>query len=123
MPDKARDTPEVPWKRATRKQRSARSERAGAALEGGLVQPNSGAMPGRKGDYIANGFLVDDKFTDARSFSIKLDGPNGWLAIARHALSQGRLPSFRISMPGVKLRLVQEDDYMFLIANQKDAPK
>lgn len=115
MPEPA----DTPWKRATAHQRALRSERQGAAQEGGRVQPNSGSLPGRKGDYMANGFLVDDKVTDKRSWRLTLDGPQGLSAHITNAVRQRRLPSWRLNIAGIRFRLMRDEDFLYLIANQR----
>lgn len=109
------EAPATPWTRATQKRRSMRSEREGAKLDGGQTTANSGA--GRfKGDYRANGAMIDDKYTDARSFSIKLDGDQGFLAHIKNAVMGRALPEWRITLPGLKLRVLREEDYLYLRA-------
>lgn len=113
--DPAEEVVDTPWTRATQKRRSQRSERQGAKLDGGHTTANSGA--GRfKGDYRANGAMIDDKFTDARSFTIKLDGDQGFLAHIRNAIMGRSLPEWRITLPGLKLRVLREEDYLYLRA-------
>jgi hypothetical protein len=89
-----------------------RSEREGAKLDGGRVTPMSGA--GRqKGDYHANGYLIEDKYTDKESFSITLK----MLAkTTSEAFAARMLPQWRITMPGVKLRVYREEDALYLEA-------
>lgn len=90
------------------------SERQAARLDGGVTQPASGALPGRKGDIRTEDWLIEDKFTDAHSFTITeklLD------KIIRDALvMHGRLPMLRITMPRYKLRVLREEDYLYLKA-------
>lgn len=107
--------PLTPWGRVTQKRRSARSEAQGAKLDGGRVMPNSGAGK-YKGDYRANGAMIDDKFTDARSYRITLDGRQGFLAHIQNAILAGLLPEWRITLPGLKLRIMREEDYLYLRA-------
>lgn len=101
-----------PWKRATQKQRSMRSERTGAKLDGGHPTPMSGAGK-KKGDYHANGYLVEDKYTDADSYRIEkkvLD------KTVQQAQAAGMLPQWRITLPGHTLRVLEEADYLYLEA-------
>lgn len=107
--------PETPWKRATIKRRSQRSERQAAKLEGGRVVPMSGA--GRqKGDVRTEMWLIEDKTTDKDSFTITrkiLD------KIEHEAMSTspGRLPQLRVTMPGHRWRMIREEDYLYLVAS------
>lgn len=107
------EVPETPWARARATSRRARrSEMQGAKLEGGQRVPMSGA--GRqKGDIRTGMFLIDDKYTDAESFTITrkmLDKVNA------EAMGEHRLFQLRITMPGYKLRVINEDDYLYLQA-------
>ena len=68
----------------TKRSRSQKSEKALAKQMGGTVQIASGAMPvaSLKGDVKTRHFLVDDKTTQAKSFSVKL---TDWLKIRKQA--------------------------------------
>lgn len=105
---------ETPWERAKAGRRARHSEQQAARLEGGVRQPASGALRGRKGDVRSEDYLIEDKFTDANSFTITrkmLD------KIMREGLEMhGRLSQLRITMPGYKLRVLREDDYLYLKA-------
>lgn len=108
--------PDVPWKRAQRQQRARRSEEQAAKLGGGKRQPASGSRWFAKGDVRANGFLLEDKFTDAESFSIT---KTMILKTIKEALQTppGLLPSWRISIKGCpRLRLYREEDALYLEA-------
>lgn len=109
------EVPKTPWGRASQQQRSRRSEDEAAKLEGGRRVPMSGA--GRsKGDIRTSEFLIEDKFTDAASFTLtKADLDK----IQRHALVSGRLPQMRITLPGHIVRVMRESDYLALQASQK----
>jgi hypothetical protein len=102
------EPPETPWKRATVKRQSMRSERHGAKMDGGRVVPMSGA--GRqKGDVRTDMWLIEDKTKNE----------------ALHT-PPGLLPQFRISMPGHRWRMIREQDYLYLVAkaaqkNDEDA--
>ena len=67
----------------------------------------------KKGDYHANGYLVEDKDTAHDSYRIE---KSTILKTTGEAHSAGMLPMWRISMPGVKLRVLLEDDYIYLEA-------
>ena len=109
---------ETPWKKATTTRTARRSEREGAKADGGRVTPMSGA--GRqKGDYRANGWLVEDKVTEtrcgqpAKSFSITAFTIEKTI---REAADARLLPMWRITLPGHKLRVMREEDYLYLQA-------
>jgi len=123
--------PPTPWHRAKQKRQTKRarnSEEELAKSTGGQRQPNSGAMPGRKGDVRENGFLVDDKFTDAKSYTLTTAT---WLKITREAgmTPPGLRPRLRLTLPGIpKLCVLQEEDYLYLqaraeIANHADSDR
>lgn len=105
--------PPTPWQRAKSGRRARKSEEQLAKSTGGKRQPASGALPGRKGDVRENGFLVDDKFTDAERFTITKEM---WRKIEREAsmTPPGLRPRLRITMPGLpKLCVMLEDDYLY----------
>ncbi len=104
---------ETPWRRAARQRRSLRSESEGAKSDQGKRVPRSGA--GRqKGDIRTSEFLIEDKFTDAHSYTLKCSDLD---KITRDAFVSGRLPQMRISMPGHRLRVLREVDYLALMAS------
>lgn len=104
--------PRTPWERASASQRARRSEEQGAKLEGGRRQPASGALRGQKGDIRTQDWIIEDKFTDAESYTIKLS----MLRKTIHESLQmhGRLPQWRITIRGMKFRLLREEDYLWL---------
>ena len=73
----------------------------------------------KKGDYHANGYLVEDKFTEfyrgkpANSFRITTDMIR---KTVNEALAARCLPMWRITLPGFKLRVMREEDYLYLQA-------
>lgn len=79
------------------KKRSRKSEQDAAAEIGGRVQPASGALPGMKGDVQSRDFLLEDKFTDAASYSLSrtvLD------KIEHEAFRAMRKPLLRVTIKG-----------------------
>jgi hypothetical protein len=116
--------PQTPWhraKQARQTRRARRNEEELAKTTGGRRQPASGALSGRKGDVRENGFLVDDKFTDAKSFTITREM---WLKITREAgmSPPGLRPRLRLTLPGIpKLCVLLEDDYLYLQARAEIA--
>lgn len=108
--------PPTPWQRVQATKRARRSELELAKSTGGRRQPASGALPGRKGDVRTNGFLVEDKFTDAKSYTLKADD---WRKIEQEAAMTppGLRPRMRITITGLpKLCVLLEDDYLYLQA-------
>jgi hypothetical protein len=115
----APDTPPTPWERARAGQRARRSETQGAKLQGGQRQPASGALRGRPGDIRDEDWLIEDKYTDADSFTITTKLID---KIMQEALqSHGRLAMLRITLPRYKLRVMREDDYLYLKARAEAA--
>lgn len=101
-----------PFKRASTSKRARQSENRAAQLEGGRRVSMSGA--GReKGDIKAGLFLIEDKYTDNESFSITTKLLK---KIAIEAMSEHRLWQLRITLPGYKLRVLKEEDYLYLQA-------
>lgn len=110
------DVPATPWRRA---QRFKQSERQAAKQEGGTVQPASGAIrrARSKGDVRVPGILIEDKVTDKASFTVT----ETMLATTiKQALVQGVTPHWRITIGRRRLRLMQEDDYLYLAAKAGD---
>jgi hypothetical protein len=115
------DVPATPWSRVQQGRRARKSEQQAAREQGGRRQPASGSKWFAKGDLRANGFLIDDKFTDDASFRITRDM---WRKIEREAASTppGLRPSLRISIPGIpKLRVVLEDDLLYYLSQLESA--
>lgn len=106
------ETPDTPWRRATSKQKSMRSEREGAKLADGHVVPMSGAGH-QKGDIRTAEWLGEDKFTEAASFTVTAKVLDKTVS---EALASRRLPFWRITMLGYKLRLYREEDALYLHA-------
>jgi len=114
------DVPQTPWHRATASRRAQRSERQLARSTGGRQQPASGAFPGRKGDVIENGFLVDDKFTDHKSYTLTVEQ---WRKISMEAAMTppGLRPRMRITLPDTpRLCVMLEEDYLAMMAHVTD---
>jgi hypothetical protein len=75
--------------------RSKRSEKRAARIFGGRVQPASGALPVAhlKADVKSRTFLVDDKTTESKSFSINIEV---WRKLTKEAFVNRRKPCMRI---------------------------
>lgn len=104
----------VPWKRAQASQRARRSEERGARDQGGQRQPGSGAFVGKKGDIRDADWLIEDKYTDAASYTIKLSTFDKILSEALQM--HGRLAMMRITIRGRRFRLMREEDYLHMKA-------
>lgn len=111
----------TPWKRVQQGRQANKSEEQAAQALGGRRQPASGSRWYAKGDLRANGFLIDDKFTDSDSFTIK---KRDFLKLMKDAAQTppGLRPSLRISMPNLPtLRVVIEDDLQYHLAQTDKA--
>lgn len=93
-----------------------KSERKTAKRLGSITRPGSGAVEGAKGDIMLTDFLVENKATEHRSISIKLD----WLdKISREAREEGKAPalSFQFvdkqghSVRGGRWVMIPEDEF------------
>jgi hypothetical protein len=107
-------TPPTPFKRATDQRKSVISEKAGAKLDGGRRVTGSGNKR-EKGDFRNDVWRIEDKFTDKKSFSLTVADLD---KICREALMTppGLLPQMRISLPGHTVRVIREQDYLWLVA-------
>lgn len=106
------DSPGTPWERVSGARRAKRSEETAARSDGGRRHPVTAR--GQKGDVRTLDYIIEDKFTDADSFTIKL-------AMLRKTIQEalqmhGRLPMWRITIKGERFRLMRETDYLFLKA-------
>jgi hypothetical protein len=86
--------------------RSNRQERARAREVGGRVQAGSGSSWRAAGDVKTEDFLEEMKWTDNKSYGLKV---SEWNAIKRKAQSQGRQPRLVIEFPQEGLRLIVEE--------------
>lgn len=108
--------PDLPWRQAAVGRRANRSERELAKTDGGRRQPASGSKWYAKGDVRANGFLIDDKITDDESYRLSAKTINKAVAEALQT-PPGLRPQLRITMKGApKVRVLLEDDYLYLEA-------
>jgi hypothetical protein len=63
----------------------------------------------QKGDVLTGLYMIEDKFTDAESYTLTkkdLDKANV------QSMGEHRSFQFRITMPGYKLRVMLEPDYL-----------
>jgi hypothetical protein len=66
-----------------------------------------------KGDIKAGFFMIEDKFTDKESFTITTDMLK---KASIQAIGEHRVWQLRITLPGYKLRVLSEEDYLYLQA-------
>ena len=107
----------TPWSKPSTTKRARRSESKGAALDGGRRVAASGSRR-EKGDYRSLKFRVEDKFTDAASFTLKLLTLK---KIEHEAVRTppGLLPMMRVTIQGETFRVMREQDFLALYeANQ-----
>ena len=70
-----------------------KSERKTAKRLGGTTRPGSGAVAGAKGDILLTDYLVENKATEHKSISLKLE----WLEkISVEAREEGKVPALSI---------------------------
>lgn len=93
-----------------------KSEQKTAKRLGGRTRPGSGAVAGAKGDILLTDFLVENKCTEHRSISIKLD----WLdKISVEAREESKIPALSIqfvdkagnSMRHARWVMIPEDEF------------
>ena len=113
------EPPPTPWQRISRQRKSVNSEKLAANLEGGRRVAGSGNKR-EKGDVRNETWRIEDKYTDDASFRITLED---WEKICRHALMTppGLLPQMRITIQNHTLRVVREEDWLWLCA-KAEAP-
>lgn len=71
------------------KRSKKQEERLAKTLAGGRAQIASGALPFWCNDVCSNNWLLEAKYTEAKSFSIKRDY---WNILEQNAFSSGKLP-------------------------------
>lgn len=76
----------------TNRQKSIQQEEEAAKMIGGRRRRGSGSAPGLPGDAYGERFLIECKFTNCRSFSIKL---GDLTKIEVEAFTAGKIPLFR----------------------------
>jgi hypothetical protein len=110
----------------TKRQRSKISERELAKTIGGRVQIASGALPvaALKGDVKTKFFLLDDKTTVAKSYSLKLED---FRKIRKQAFDARRRPGMRVHFENdgqpVSLYVVEERDFLKLMELYEEEAK
>jgi hypothetical protein len=105
------------------KRKSLAQERRTAKEFGGLTQIASGAIDGLKGDvktgstgvgFNDSDFLIENKFTDAKSYSLK---KATWEKIEKEALKDNmRIPLMQIDIQNdTQLVVLNKSDFLSLI--------
>lgn len=82
------------------KKEAQKRERGLAKRFGGKATPNSGAIEGFRGDVILDKYLVEDKFTNQKGYSLKLETLS---KITKEAYEANREPLFIVEFrQGIK---------------------
>ena len=107
--------------------RSKKFEKAVAKdISGGSVQPASEALPYWKHDVRGDFWLVEHKYTEAESFSIK---KKYFQEVLKNAFKDGKLPVMVVEFPNkpeLKLAVIRYDDFLALdeyLKKEEDADK
>lgn len=90
---------------------SQRHEKRLAKVIGGSRTAASGAFWSRKGDVRSETYLVEHKYTAAKSYSLKISELE---KIRKEALLVGRIPMFCLSLGDRNYVLLLEDDFLEL---------
>ena len=83
-------------------------------IDGGSVQPASGALPFWKLDVKSTHWLVEHKYTEAKSYSIKKADYENYL---KEAFKDDRLPVLVIEFPNrpeLKLAVLRYEEFLEL---------
>jgi len=93
------------------KRRSKYSEKRAAEVIGGRIQPGSGALPvtSMKADAKSENFLLEDKFTDKKSYSLKEDVLRKLLM---EAIKNNRRPVLRVTLPLGSFYVLAENEFI-----------
>jgi hypothetical protein len=81
-------------------------------ISGGFVQPASGALPYWKHDVRGDYWLVEHKYTEAKSFSIK---KNYFEEVLKNAFKDDKLPVMIVEFPNkpeLKLAVIRYADFL-----------
>lgn len=95
--------------RERQNQRSRKQERQQAEQVGGKVQRGSGSSWRAPQDVKGPDYLDQLKYTDKRSYSIKV---SEWKALVQDALNHGREPRMIVSFPqeGITVQITEVPD-------------
>ena len=107
----------LPKKNLSTRARSKKSEQRAAALIGGKLQPNSGAIQNAhlKGDVKSKVFLLENKTSNNASHSFTL---HDWRKLKAQAFKQGRRPLFRMELQGESLLVLDERTFIDLLNHE-----
>lgn len=89
------------------KQSQRHEKRLAKKIDGSRVAA-SGAFWSRKGDVRSEDYLIEHKYTAAKSYSLKAADLR---KIEEQAIMAGRIPVFAISLGGKDYVVVLEDDF------------
>lgn len=95
-----------------KKLRAYKQEKKIAIEVGGRVIRASGALPGPKGDAIDEEFLIEAKYTDRKSYTIK---HADWMKLASSAANHRRKPRMEIELAGQVLVVLAKRDFLTLV--------
>lgn len=99
------------------KKKWQKTETQTAKRYGGRKTPRSGGAWGFKGDVKGEIFLFDDKYTDAKSFSIK---SAMWKKICKEALLENRRPALKVNFAdGTSFVVINEPDLYEMVEKLK----
>ena len=104
------DELQTPWKKAREKQAYQRQEERLAASPGARAQVNSGRYWFSKRDVRKNGFLIEARTTQAKSYSISAEE---WDKLTNESFTQppGLLPAMQIDLQGSRLWVMRQEDF------------
>jgi hypothetical protein len=96
----------VPWNENRKKKTAGQaSEERGARVLGGRLQTNSGRFWFSKRDFKALGLLVENRYTENKSISVKHQELK---KITREAIHEDSLPAMRLDFAGDAWLLIPE---------------
>jgi hypothetical protein len=88
---------------------SQKHEKRLAKTLGGTTVAASGAFWSRKGDVRSEKYLVEHKFTAAKSYSLKAED---LVKLEKQAIMASRIPLFAVALGGKNYFILLEDDYL-----------
>ena len=83
-------------------------------LGGGSVQPASGALPFWKNDVRSDNWLVEHKYTDAKSYSVK---KSLFEDLTKNAFRAGKLPVVVVEFPNrpeLRVAIIRYEEFLEL---------
>ena len=94
--------------------RSKKQEERTAKKYDGSRNAMSGAGWVRKNDVRTIDLLIENKFTDKKSFSIKAEE---MVKLARTAILEDRVPVLQVDLGGQSYVVLLEDDFLAMVAD------